>query len=41
MTFTVKNDDGTICYIIGIRKDIRKAIGKEPGDTVHVEIVPA
>ena len=37
----VKNDDGTICYIIGIRKDIRKAIGKEPGDTVHVEIVPA
>lgn len=37
----VKNDDGTICYIIGIRKDMRKAIGKEPGDTVHVEIVPA
>lgn len=37
----VKNDDGTICYIISIRKGIRKAIGKEPGDTVHVEIVPA
>ena len=37
----VKNDDGTICYIIGIRTDMRKAIGKEPGDTVHVEIVPA
>lgn len=37
----VKNDDGTICYIISIRKDIRKAIGKEPEDTVHVEIVPA
>lgn len=37
----VKNDDGTICYIIGIHKDMRKAIGKEPGDTVHVEIVSA
>ncbi len=37
----VKNDDGTICYIISIRKDIRKAIDKEPGDTVHVEIVSA
>lgn len=37
----VKNNDGTICYIIGIRKGIRKAIGKEPEDTVHVEIVPA
>lgn len=28
---------GTPCYIIGIRKDIRKAIGKTFGDTVHVE----
>ncbi|WP_368019066.1 DUF1905 domain-containing protein [Olsenella sp. AGMB03486] len=27
--------------IISIRKGIRKAIGKEPEDTVHVEIVPA
>mgnify|MGYP003375663033 CR=1 FL=1 len=37
----VKNDDGTICYITSIRKGIRKAIGKEPEDTVHVEIVSA
>ena len=37
----VKHPDGSICYIIGIRKDIRKAIGKEPGDTVHMEIDPA
>lgn len=36
-----KNDDGSICYIISIRKGIRKAIGKEPEDTVHVEIVSA
>lgn len=25
-------------HIIGIRKDIRKAIGKQPGDVVHVTI---
>lgn len=29
---------GTGDYIIGIRKDIRKAIGKQPGDSVHVTI---
>lgn len=29
---------GTPCHIIGIRKDIRKAIGKQPGDTVRVTI---
>ena len=28
----IKNEDGSICYIIGIRKDIRKKIGKEIGD---------
>ena len=31
-----KNPDGSVCYIIGIRKDIRAAIGKQPGDVVHV-----
>jgi hypothetical protein len=34
----VKNPDGTVCYIIGIRKDIRAKIGKQPGDNVHVTI---
>lgn len=34
----LKNDDGSIRYIIGIRKDIRLRIGKQPGDTVHVTI---
>lgn len=34
----VKNRDGSICYIIGIRKDIREKIGKQPGDTVKVTI---
>ena len=28
----------TPCHIIGVRKDIRAAIGKQPGDTVHVVI---
>ena len=32
----VKNPDGSVCYIIGIRKDIRAKIGKQPGDTVKV-----
>lgn len=34
----VKNDDGSICYIIGLRKDIRATIGKQPGETVHVTV---
>ena len=29
---------GTLCHILGLRKDIRAAIGKQPGDTVHVTI---
>lgn len=32
----VKNEDGSVCYIIGIRKDIRNKIGKQPGDRVSV-----
>lgn len=35
----VKHPDGSICYIIGLRKDIRERIGKRPGDTVAVTIV--
>lgn len=27
---------GTPCHVIGLRKDIRKQIGKTFGDTVHV-----
>ena len=29
---------GTPCQILGIRKDIRAAIHKQPGDTVHVRL---
>ena len=32
----VKNADGSICYIIGIRKDIRYKINKQPNDKVWV-----
>lgn len=34
----VKNDDGSICYILGVRKDIREKIGKQPGAVVKVTI---
>ena len=34
----VKNADSSVCYIIGLRKDIRKKNGKQPGDTVKVTI---
>jgi len=34
----IKSRDGSVCYIIGIRKDIRAKIGKQPGDMVKVTI---
>jgi hypothetical protein len=34
----VKNPDGSICYIIGLRKDIRAKIGKQAGDIVRVTV---
>lgn len=34
----VKNEDGSVCYIVGVRKDIREKIGKQPGDTVNVTV---
>ncbi|MDY0257412.1 DUF1905 domain-containing protein [Gudongella oleilytica] len=34
----IKNTDGSICYIIGLRKDIREKIRKNPGDEVKVTI---
>lgn len=34
----VKNSDGSVCYIIGIRKDIREKIKKQPGDMVQVRV---
>lgn len=39
----VKDEQGNICYIIGIQKTIRAKIGKDVGDEVRVTIeeVPA
>ena len=34
----VKDADGNVCYIIGVRKDIRKQLGKKHGDTICVVI---
>lgn len=34
----VKNEDGSICYILGIRKDIRARIGKQPGESVRITV---
>jgi len=34
----IKHEDGSICYIIGIRKDIRQKIGKQAGDKIIVVI---
>jgi len=34
----VKNLDVTVCYIIGLRKDIHSKIDKQAGDTVCVTI---
>lgn len=34
----VKHEDGSICYLIGIRKEIRAKIAKQPGDRVRVTV---
>ena len=36
----VKNEDGTICYIIGVLKAIRNKLNKHDGDMIHVVIEP-
>ena len=34
----LKNDDGSVCYLIGVRKSIRKSLNRRDGDTIHVTI---
>lgn len=36
----IKNEDGSICYIIGVRKDIQKQMGKGIDDRIHVALIP-
>ena len=33
-----KDENGEICYVIGVLKAIRKKLGKKDGDTIHVTI---
>lgn len=34
----VRNEDGSVCYIIGMLKSIREELGKQPGDSVHLRV---
>ena len=34
----VKDENGEICYVIGVLKAIRKQLGKKDGDTIQVVI---
>ena len=34
----IKKPDGSVCYIIGVTKAIRTALGKHDGDTIRVVI---
>ena len=34
----IKNQDGTVCYIISVLKSIRKRRDKADGDTIHIVI---
>jgi hypothetical protein len=34
----VKNENGEICYVIGVLKSIRKQLWKKDGDSIHVVI---
>lgn len=34
----LKNEDGSVCYVIGVLKRIRTALGKKDGDRMHVVI---
>ena len=36
----LKNEDGSVCYIVGVLKAIRKQLNKCDGDTIHVVIEP-
>ena len=38
MNMGLKNPDGSVCYVIGVLKAIRAALGKGDGDTIHVVI---
>ena len=36
----LKNPDGSVLYVIGVTKAVRRAMGKRSGDIIHVRIAP-
>ena len=34
----LKNEDGSVCYVIGVLKAIRRRLGKTDGEKIHVVI---
>ena len=34
----VKNPDGSVCYLIGVLKEIRMKLNKHNGDAIHVVV---
>ena len=34
----LKNEDGSVCYVIGVLKAIRRRLGKTDGDTIRVTV---
>ncbi len=34
----LQNADGSVCYVLGVLKAIRRQLGKGDGDTLHVVI---
>ena len=34
----LKNEDGSVCYVLGVRKAVRQKLGKADGDTIRVTV---
>ena len=34
----LKNEDGSVCYVLGVLKAIRQQLGKAEGDTIRVAV---
>ena len=34
----LKNEDGSVCYVLGVLKAIRRQLGKADGDTIRVKV---
>ena len=34
----LKNEDGSVCYVLGVLKAIRHQLGKTDGDTIRVTV---